>query len=572
MSKGITAAEYPLAKIFSSDFDFIIPAYQRPYAWTDDQALELFEDLYGFYCTAQENDSYFLGSIVLIKQEAKPDSEVIDGQQRLTTLTIFLAAIASMLEGDIRSDFEGYIRESGRASQGISAKPRLALRERDREFFKKYVQGFKFDELFAVDAAQLEEPQQNIQRNARLLKSKLKSTFAGDCDVLIQFGACLIQKCYLVVVSTPTQQSAFRVFSVLNSRGLDLLPTDIIKSDVIGKIDSARQDEFTGKWEEIEVKAGRSGFTGLFSHIRMIYAQTKSKRSLLEEFKEHVVGSLASSEALIENVIEPFAEAYLIARDCNYISTADAEEINDLLRWLNKIDNFDWMPSAILFLANKEKSSEEVLLFLTKLERLTAFMHLCAKNVNQRIDRYALVLKELRKEPSSNMSISSLELTEDEIEELSTVLAGDIYKLTARRRNYLILRLDSFLSDGAATYNPSVLTIEHVLPQTVAVGSQWEKSWPDENIRKKWTHKLANLVPLTLRRNAAASNFDFDKKKYAYFGGRKGVSSYILTTQVLNTPDWTPKTVQARQNFLLNILQTAWELKDQNLEREETYL
>jgi uncharacterized protein with ParB-like and HNH nuclease domain len=560
MSKGIIAAEYPLAKIFSSDFDFMIPAYQRPYAWTDDQALELFDDLYGFYQTSQGNDSYFLGSIVLIKQEGKHDSEVIDGQQRLTTLTILLAAITSMLTGQVRNDFEGYIQEPGRLSQGISAKPRLALRERDSKFFKEYVQGFKFDELFSLDTAQLEEPQQNIQRNAFLLKAKLESTFHNDLNDLIKFGACLVQKCYLVVVSTPTQQSAFRVFSVLNSRGLDLLPTDIIKSDVIGQIDNTRQEYFTSKWEELEVKTGRAGFTELFSHIRMIYAQTKSKRSLLEEFKEHVIGKVTSSEKLIENIIEPFAEAYLTVRECNYVSTADADKINDLLRWLNKIDNSDWIPSAILFLADKGKSSDEILMFLTKLERLTAFMHLCAKNVNQRIERYSLVLKELTSEPSFKMPVRSLELTQNEIDELTDVLASDIYKLTARRRNYLILRLDSLLSDGAATYNPAILTIEHVLPQTVTSGSIWEQVWPDEKVREEWVHKLANLVPLTLRRNAAASNFEFDHKKRAYFGGRQGVSSYILTTQVLNTAEWTPDTVKERQDALLNTLKEAWEL------------
>lgn len=92
MTKKISGAEYPLAKIFSSDFDYIIPPYQRPYAWTPTQAGELFSDLYDFY-TKEKDDTYFLGSIVLIKEEGKPQAEVIDGQQRLTTLTLLLAAL-----------------------------------------------------------------------------------------------------------------------------------------------------------------------------------------------------------------------------------------------------------------------------------------------------------------------------------------------------------------------------------------------------------------------------------------------------------------------------------------------
>lgn len=561
MSNKITGAEYPLAKIFSSDFDFVIPAYQRPYAWTDDQALELFDDLHSFYLAEPEDDSYFLGSIVLIKAEGKPASEVIDGQQRLTTLTILLSVITSLLDGAVRSDFEGYIREPGRMSQGISAKPRLSLRERDKQFFADYVQTFKFNELLALESAQLEEPQQNIQRNARLLRDRLVSVFSNDTTGLIRFGASLIQRCFLVVVSTPSKKSAFRVFSVLNSRGLDLLPTDIIKSDVIGNIATEKQEDYTNTWEELEVKTGRAGFAELFNHIRMIYARAKAQRTLLEEFDEHVVKKSSSSEQLISEVIEPYAGAYLIAKKNAYVSTANASDVNVLLRWLNRIDNSDWMPCAILFLSAHKGSPEYVLRFFQKLERLAAYMHISGKNVNQRIARYAVVLEELMGSHSLEESVNSLELTENEKNEMQGVLNSDIYYLTARRRNYLILRLDSFLADGAATYDAKVLTIEHVLPQTVETGSEWEKLWPQDEVRQLWVHKIANLVPLTQQRNSSARNFDFDRKKSAYFGGRKGVSSYVLTTQVLNTPDWTEDVVKQRQGSLLEALKSGWDLK-----------
>lgn len=561
MSNKITGAEYPLAKIFSSDFDFVIPAYQRPYAWTDDQALELFDDLHSFYLAEPEGDSYFLGSIVLIKAEGKPASEVIDGQQRLTTLTILLSVITSLLEGEVRSDFEGYIREPGRLSQGISAKPRLSLRDRDRQFFADYVQAFKFNELLALESAQLEEPQQNIQRNARLLRDRLLTAFSNDTDGLISFGAFLIQRCFLVVVSTPSKKSAFRVFSVLNSRGLDLLPTDIIKSDVIGNIVAEKQEDYTNTWEELEVKTGRAGFAELFNHIRMIYARAKAQRTLLEEFDEHVVKKSSSSEQLISEVIEPYAVAYLIAKKSEYVSTANAADVNALLKWLNRIDNSDWMPCAIQFLSTQKDSPEYVLWFFQQLERLAAYMHISAKNVNQRIARYAVVLEELMGAHSLDSPVKTVELTESEKREMLDVLNSDIYYLTARRRNYLILRLDSFLSDGAASYDAKVLTIEHVLPQTVVANSEWEESWPTEEVRQQWVHKIANLVPLTQQRNSAASNLDFAKKKAAYFGGRKGVSSYVMTTQVLNTAEWTPEVVEKRQKSLLDVLEAGWKLK-----------
>ena len=97
--KLANAYEQPVAKIFSDDYVFRIPGYQRPYAWTTDQAQELFDDLLMFMQAAggpvEEMPPYFLGSIVLIKEEGAPQADVVDGQQRLTTLTVLLAAIRS---------------------------------------------------------------------------------------------------------------------------------------------------------------------------------------------------------------------------------------------------------------------------------------------------------------------------------------------------------------------------------------------------------------------------------------------------------------------------------------------
>lgn len=560
MTKKISGAEYPLAKIFSSDFDYAIPSYQRPYAWTEVQAGELFSDLVDFF-TKEKDDTYFLGSIVLIKEEGKPQAEVIDGQQRLTTLTILLSALTAQFTAELRADFENYIREPGRASQGLKPKPRLALRERDRQFFADYVQGLKLAELVALDPAQLDnESQRNVRRNAEVMLQRLKTTFGEDTDRLCEFGAFLVQRCFLVAVSTPSQQSAFRVFSVLNSRGLDLLPTDIIKSDVIGSIKQARQEAFTETWEELEVETGRDGFAEVFGHIRMIYAKEKARRSLLEEFRERVIAKVGSAEDLVSKVVEPYTQAYLIAKHCQYVSTSNAAEINALLKWLNRIDNSDWLPSAMKFLAEHENDAAYVHWFLRKLERLAACMHICGYDVNARIERYATLLRALETSHSMASPVTAVELTVYEQSTLRRVLQSDIYLMTARRRNYLILRLDSFLVDGAATYDPTVLTIEHVLPQTVDEGSVWATQWPNVSERYLWLHRLANLVPLTQRRNSQAQNYDFERKKKAYFGGKQGVSSYALTTQVLNTATWTPAVVEQRQTDLLEMLSTKWEL------------
>ena len=192
MSTKIKGAEYPLSKIFNSEFDYVIPAYQRPYAWTEEETGTLFEDLYEFYQSEPADESYFLGSIVLIKEEDMPLSEVIDGQQRLTTLTMLLAVLTSRLSGDDWDDFRKYLIEPGRASLGIPTKPRLCLRPRDNDFFRTYVQEMKFDELLASDADQQDtEAKANIIRNTRLLLDKVNANF-GTAGEVTAFGAFLV--------------------------------------------------------------------------------------------------------------------------------------------------------------------------------------------------------------------------------------------------------------------------------------------------------------------------------------------------------------------------------------------
>lgn len=561
MTKKISGAEYPLAKIFSSDFEYVIPSYQRPYAWSVDQASELFDDLFDFY-TSEPEEGYFLGSIVLIKQESEPYSEVIDGQQRLTTLTILLSALASILEGKQRDTLCKYIQEPGNEFEGLEPKTRLTLRERDRAFFSKYVQALDFEQLSGLDDKSLDnESQINIKKNSQLFLQKIEKNLGNSADNITRFVTFLLKRCFLVAVSTPSQQSAFRVFSVMNSRGLDLQPTDIIKADIIGKLATDKErDEYNERWEDMEVELGRGGFNDLFTYVRMIYAKEKAKKSLLDEFRSHVLSIVSEPEAFISEVLEPYASASATVRTANYEAASHAEEVNTYLRWLNRIDNSDWMPVAILFLSGNKNVPEYVEWFFSRLERLAAYMHVCALNINERIERYNDVIEALEGVHSLSNTVQAVELTETEKEKMREALNGNIYELTPRRRNYLILRLDAFLSDGAASYDPSILTIEHVLPQTVNYNTEWAELWPDEQMRKQWVHRIANLVPLNRRRNSQAQNYDFAKKKTAYFSGKKGVSSYVLTTQVLNSSQWTPEYLQNRQNELLEVLQENWRL------------
>jgi hypothetical protein len=132
----IEAHEQTIGQIFSNAYAFEIPPYQRPYAWEQDQARELLDDL----LSASENangGAYFLGSVVLIKLPNDPSSKVIDGQQRLTTLTILLSVLRDLTSSpELCLERREYVFQKASADKGTQDRYRILLRDRDRPFLR----------------------------------------------------------------------------------------------------------------------------------------------------------------------------------------------------------------------------------------------------------------------------------------------------------------------------------------------------------------------------------------------------------------------------------------------------
>jgi uncharacterized protein DUF262/uncharacterized protein DUF1524 len=551
MSRTLVAHEQPLSKIFSDDYVFSIPGYQRPYSWTTEEACELIDDLYGFMqSTSRDLDDmppYFLGSIVLIKQEALPRSTVVDGQQRLTTVTLLLSAIrAKVCDTKARQGISKLIYEQGDIILNTSNHYRLTLRDRDKDFFREYVQHEDGIERLSALNDKLPDSQDNLRENASLFLSRLDEMPVEERLRLAQFIAT---RCYLVTVCTPDLESAYRIFNVLNSRGLDLSATDILKAEIIGKVHTDRRDEFTAVWEDIEDDLGREDFGNLFSHIRMIYRKAKPQGTLLKEFREHV--TYASSEDFIEKLLTPLATAYEEISDAAYTSQRDAEAINTHLFWLNRIEFKDWMPPALAFMVRHRNSPERILTFFRDLERLVYSMLIRRSGINERIERCSLLTCAIEAGANLWQEQSPLLVTPAEQWATYEALKGPIYNThSARALSVLLLRLDSLVSGGGASYTFDTVTVEHVLPKNPRLGSQWLEWFPHPTLLMSRVHVLGNLALLTRKKNSSANNYDFDKKKVSYFT-KGGVSPFALTTQVLQHTQWSQAVIDGRQNDLL---------------------
>lgn len=563
MIPTLTAKEQTLAKIFSDDYVFTIPGYQRPYSWGKDQAQELLDDLLGALATApvqvSEAAPYFLGSIVLIKSEGSTEATVVDGQQRLTTLTLLLSTIrATVHEVAVQTGITKRIYEHGDVVSATEARYRLSLRERDCHFFRKYVQHEDGLQALIQLNTPLPDAQARLRANALVFMEGLAQLKQPELVRLVQF---MIKCCYLVTVATPDLDSAYRIFGVLNSRGLDLSATDILKAEIIGGIAPVLRDAYTKKWEDEEEDLGRDEFGDLFSHIRMVYRKAKPQGTLLREFKEHVVPA-QQPQAFVDDILLPMAQAFSELRDADYASQKHAEQVNEHLRWLNRLEFKDWVPPALAFFIRYRQQPDTVLSFFRDLERLGYSMLVRKSGVNQRIERFSALTGAIESGQNLDAETSPLQLTPQEQHETYAALHGPLYDThSPRALAILLLRLDRLFSDGSASYQHDVVSVEHVLPQQPAPNSQWKNWVPEVPVHQYWVHRLGNLALLSRRKNSAASNYDFEKKKTAYFT-KGGVSSFALTTQVLQHGSWTVEVMQQRQDEMLKVLEAHWSLQD----------
>jgi hypothetical protein len=553
----IEAHEQTLARIFSDAYAFEIPPYQRPYAWELDQTRQLLTDLLEELDKPNSSGgTYFLGSVVLIKAPADPKSHVVDGQQRLTTLTILLSVLRDLTSDlEQRSARAQFVLQKANPDLGIDQRCRLLLRREDQAFFEKHIQEPKATDNLP-DPAILKGSHQRIAENARHLRATLESL---DESYRNRLTAFVLQRCYLVVVAVPSPDSARRIFTVLNARGMDLTPTDILKADLLERAASHRQSNVAERWAAVENALGRDGMVELFGHIRMLYERDKPRLSLETGFPKFVEPFRGPADVFLTDILEPVSDATILLKETKKVASRFGSEVAKAVRSLERIDNKDWVPPALLRLW-KSKSGDEAATgtFLIQLERLAYFMFVSRHGINERIARFAAVMNELNPPALQKPPAVGIELSNAEKAEFREQLDGPLYQ-KSRVCKPVLQRLDEALSAGGASYDEPV-SIEHVLPQTVDPDSEWAQLFPVNTQREEWTHRLANLVFLTRRINTRASNWDFDRKKREYFASDEGTSPFPITQAVLQTEKWSIDHLKARQETVVERLAHVWQL------------
>ena len=370
--------------------DFLIPDYQRPYAWGEDQCQTLWDDIFQFsfpdnnYEAFDENEEYFLGSIVTFKNE-KGKSEVIDGQQRLTTLMLILRAFydkfANMQDKNsklTRDRIEKCIWKTD--TFGTADKNILKI---DSEVATDNDKG-EFLELLRTGLVKQGSKSQYVL-NYQFIQIRIDDFLQNFPSFFPYLPARLLSNCILLPIEAESQDTALRIFSTLNDRGLPLSDADIFKAQFYKYYASLdKKDDFIGEWKELEEITGSifnpiTGtpmdelFTRYMYFLRAKEGNKSTTTEALRKFYERKKYQYLKQAHTIP-------ELKALALFWKTISEQDKSRFSDSvlkkLFVLNYAPNGMWQHiTSVYFLQNKDEDGLlEDTKFGTFLDRITAFI------------------------------------------------------------------------------------------------------------------------------------------------------------------------------------------------------
>lgn len=246
----LTTTQKSIQELLHGDRQYQIPDFQRPYVWEEQQAETLVNDLLGAWRT--DDGDYFLGSIVLVQHPSGDDVDIIDGQQRLTTLCILVSLLRHLEEDPaLRDELGSLLLIAQSRIKGLDERPRLSVRECDRDFFDTFIIGDNIDSLLDVDGDSLTRPSvRRIVANARAMLDVLSNPDMLMPSEISDFIRYLTLHVSLIEVSTDSYQAAHRIFSVLNTRGVPLSAADIFKARVLSRVTPDARAHYAALWEQ----------------------------------------------------------------------------------------------------------------------------------------------------------------------------------------------------------------------------------------------------------------------------------------------------------------------------------
>ncbi len=550
-----------LISLFSSDAKkenfYQIPNYQRPYSWNKDNISQLLDDLFNAY-ESSKYEEYFCGSIVLVDNEKDNRSDIIDGQQRFTTFTIFFCVLKTLYKNELSNQHKDALNEAIHDRYNAT-EYRLRFRTDDKnenDYEQSIVSesGIKFDSKIKQNQIEKKFENNKYLQNAYHLKYFFENLDSRpdnlDINDFIEF---LMNNVVFAVIKSSNTDNAIRIFNVLNDRGLPLSPVDILKSSLMTSLDEESRKTFKSDWDKVyeKIEQNFDFYDMLQSYLYYKLASNPNKRideELLEVYKKENTGKINALKAM--NEISKFADCYLdvLSSGDKYIyslkylrhtiywttilATAkflDYESFGALEKYIVAYYYQNWIAGATL--ARIKQTSFNIISAIKKRRSISEIKDLMKKN----LEKY--------------------ETTQDFKSNLSSC---NVYQ-------YAWCKSVLFVCEYFSTDNDKVnflpldksIWIEHILPETPT--DEWKKNFSDEQI-EKLTHCIGNLTPLSLRKNVQARNYSFTKKKETYSAKDNVATSFYITQQVLQNDSWQPKNIEDRQTEIIGKLYSLFDI------------
>jgi uncharacterized protein with ParB-like and HNH nuclease domain len=526
---------------------FVIPDYQRPYKWDIEKCETLWEDIENFAQTdAKLGTDYFLGTIVsYINEEKNP--EIIDGQQRITSIMLMLRAFYKKLENmnededviGLKNQLAPCIWDINPISQKVSDKTKihiisLVATEEDNDTFHEILK----------NGIANDDANDNYSKNFIFFKNKCDEYATINPMQWKELCVTILQKCIILPIECDAQDTALTIFSTLNDRGLPLADSDIFKAQIYrnGDTDEKRK-EFTAKWKELMhiCKQGHLSVDDVFRYythilrarnndkskevgLRKFYAEDKYKRLKDENLMSEII-ALSEFWRYINSEIEPDDEV-------KYTISIEARKY---IHCLNCYPNEFWKyVTSVFFMKNRESETfdRDFILMLKKLISFLFAKFIESPTVNAiKDDIYAACIS------ISNSNELQVRITLNE-ESLKQQIEG----FASSRLSRALILLDAYLNPNQIDRIPDTFDIEHIFP----------KKWQDTNYNgwsiedaNAYLDKFGNKVAFEKKLNIQAGNGYFGIKKQKY---RLSKIAAVLELSDYPKNDWIKTDIEEREN------------------------
>ncbi|MDJ0673881.1 MAG: DUF262 domain-containing HNH endonuclease family protein [Calothrix sp. MO_167.B42] len=554
-----------ITDLFSVKKKYIVPRFQREYSWDKDKISELWDDIISnIYINNDKSfkhEEYFIGSLVLVGDDKSVSMQIVDGQQRLTTLTILLSVLCDRFVEINKKNLAYSIYENYIAGKDDEGNPYFKLEnETPKPFFQTAIQHIEKKEASPSSEEEetllnsYEELHSYTSRNS--LKKKFKQSQMDDSlyeNLLKAIRDQVVKYLKVIFITVAEEDDAYTIFETLNARGMDLSFVDLIKNKVFKNFNIKHPDDFAKtKWKQLRnTITSRDGVGSLETFVRHWWIARynyTSADNVYKHFKKLWSGNEIEPENFLDELIKD-ANLYIIISSPVKEDFKQQEE-KDIYRSLTALKIFSvsqQRPFVLsLFKARENKNLtlsdvKEILYFIEKFH--FSFNAICSMRPSGIEGSYSKAARQLLE--AKNKKSAKTVLTEFK-KQLDTRLPD---KKTFKERfsqlkfiksytkdKKLIQYIFSYMESIKQTTNefkPDSITLEHILPQS--------------STTEDFVGTIGNLLPLGPELNEKAGNKKVAQKIEIY---KK--SKFVLTQEFTNNfrSEWGKEEIRNRTDSL----------------------